>query len=150
MSLKLALSPAVAADGRLLWRWRNEAETRRNSIDPAKVPFSRHLEWFGRKLQASDCVILIARDAKGRPLGQVRVDLGKGGAATVSISVDKSARGRGVGTELLRRLPVKVKGRRVRRLVAFVKPENLASVLAFLRAGFRFRRLEAGLYRLER
>lgn len=148
MSLKLA--PAAAVDGRLIWRWRNEAQARRSSPDPARIPLARHLEWFDRKLQAADCAILIAKDAKGRPVGQVRLDLGQGGVATVSITVDKAARGRGVGTEILQSIPAKVKGRRVRRLIAFVKPDNLASVLAFLRAGFRFRRLEAAMYRLER
>lgn len=150
MSPKLTLVPAAAADGKLIWRWRNEPEARRQSPNSKKIPLAGHLEWFARKLQAPDCAILIAKDAKGRPLGQVRLDLAKGGAATVSIVVDKAARGRGVGTELLRRIPAKVKGRRVRRLVAFVKPENLASVFAFLKAGFRFSRVEASMYRFER
>lgn len=150
MPAKLRLSPAMAKDARLVWNWRNEVEARRNSPDPKRIPLKHHLAWFARKLQAPDCAILLAKDAKGRPVGQVRLDLDGQGAATISLTVAKEARGKGYGTEMLRRVPTKVKGRRIRRLVALVKPDNLASVLAFVRAGFRFSRLEAAMYRFER
>ena len=64
------------------------------------------------------------------------------GIAEFSIYVASHARGRGVGTELCRRLARDAAGRGVWKLVGKVFPENLACVRMVGRCGFR----EVGLH----
>jgi L-amino acid N-acyltransferase YncA len=65
------------------------------------------------------------------------------GIAECSIYVASDARGRGVGTELCRRLAQEAAGRGLWKLVGKVFPENLACVRMVGRCGFR----EVGLHR---
>jgi L-amino acid N-acyltransferase YncA len=65
------------------------------------------------------------------------------GIAECSIYVARSARGRGVGTELCRQLVQEATGRGLWKLVGKVFPENLACVRMVGRCGFH----EVGLHR---
>lgn len=151
---RLRLVPATERDGKLIWAWRNDPAARRNSLNPGRISLAHSLRWLHAKLTDPRCLILIARSPDGAPLGQVRLDWAGRGAADVSISVARLSRGRGAATQMLRALPRKVGGRRVRRLRAVIKPENVASVVAFVKAGFRFSALvrRGGLtaYRLDK
>ena len=147
-------APATQEDGRLLWSWRNDSLARRNSLDSAKIPWTRHRRWLRKKLADRRCVILIAKDGKRGPLGQLRLDLAGRRAAAVSIAVGKRFRGQGLAAEMLRRIPADLAGRPLDRCIAYIKPDNIASVVAFVKAGFEFRslrRLKGSLmYRLEK
>lgn len=60
-----------------------------------------------------------------------------GGVADVMVYVESAARGRGVGTELLRALVQASEEARIWTLTAGIFPENEASIRAHERAGFR-------------
>jgi RimJ/RimL family protein N-acetyltransferase len=66
----------------------------------------------------------------------VRFDI-EGREATISISLDPAQRGKSLGTLLIwaacRKL---VRESNVERIIAFIKPDNVASVRAFEKAGF--------------
>jgi RimJ/RimL family protein N-acetyltransferase len=76
-------------------------------------------------------------EADGNPAGQVRFDIDAVGRAEVDISIAPEYRGHGYGAEALRlasaRLFVDTGSAEV---VAHIKPDNLASVRTFERAGF--------------
>lgn len=151
--VRLRWRPAALSDGRLLWRWRNDPATRRQSGHSERVPWGEHREWLARRLDAPGFGLWIALDGKGVPLGQLRLESAEPGCAEVSISVASGLRGRGIGTAMLRQAPRRLGRTTMRRLLARVKPENPASAIAFLRAGFRFIRVErrrgASFYLLE-
>lgn len=134
---RIELVPATEKDGRLIWAWRNDPAARRNSLNPGKISLGHSLRWLKGKLSDDRCLILVARSA-GKPVGQLRLDLVRPGTAQVSISVDPKSRGRGIGTLMLRAVPDRLSGRRLTRCLAVVKPDNVASVVAFVKAGFRF------------
>lgn len=150
--LTLELVAAAESDARRILAWRNDAVSRRNSLDTRKVGLRTHLRWFRAKLADPACRILVARARGGKPVGQLRLDAVADGTAEVSIVVDPACRGRGVGTAMLRSIPDG--GRRLRRLVAYVRPDNASSAVAFLKAGFRFsalvRRRGVAAYRLHK
>lgn len=135
---RLVLRRARAEDSARLLAWRNDPDTRRWFLDPARVPPAAHHAWFTRRLHDDRSRIYIA-EAAGTPVGQLRLDRRGRLAAEVSFSVDRGHRGHGYGTLLLKRAPAAARrDLGVGRLVAHVKPDNVASAIAFLKAGFRF------------
>ncbi len=133
----LTLRPAVERDSRLLWEWRNDPVVRAASFSTDPIPWEDHCRWLSARLQHPDCRILIAEDAAGDPVGQVRLDR-EGDRATISVSVASGRRTSGLGTALIRAAVNRAFVHEEVRLVeAWIRPENRASQAAFLKAGFR-------------
>jgi RimJ/RimL family protein N-acetyltransferase len=131
----VTLRPATRADGRALWRWRNDPATRRASFDGREVTLEKHARWIDESLARSDRRIWIVT-AAGLNVGMVRLDL-EGPTASVSINLAPEARGRGLGPAALRALAAEAFGPLgLHTLRARVKRNNRASVGAFRKAGF--------------
>ena len=127
-------------DGEILFRWRNDPTARRQYLNSGMVRRSDHDRWFARTLADPRCCIYLAEDPHGRRIGQFRLQRCRGGAE-ISVSVARQARGHGIGALLVRRgAAVARRDLGVRRVVAYVRPENIASAVAFLKAGYRFSR----------
>lgn len=135
VSLRLRL--AKLEDARMFWEWVNDPAVRRASFSGEHVAWDEHLEWFCRRLRDEACIMFVVEDAEGVPVGQVRFDIDERQEAEVDVSVIRERRGQGYGSaaitaaveELLRRKPV-------RRINAYIKSTNVASVRAFENAGF--------------
>lgn len=132
----LALRPAGLGDAEMAWHWRNSPDVRRHSFASAPIPLESHLAWWSSTLEAADRLLLIGTLA-GIPAGVLRLDL-TGEVATLSIYLDPALTGLGVGPALLRRLHEWIPRYlpAIRRIEAFVKPDNGASRKAFLLAKF--------------
>jgi RimJ/RimL family protein N-acetyltransferase len=138
----ITLRRARPDDSALLLAWRNDPSTRRWYLNPAPVGGAEHAAWFGRVLRSPGSRIYVAAEG-GRPVGQLRLDR-RGRRAEVSFSVAAAHRGRGIGVAVLKRTPsVARRDLAVSRLVAHVVPDNVASAVTFLKAGYRFSGLEA-------
>lgn len=137
--MNVRLRRAVDSDRALLRSWRNDPETVRNSLVARRVGAAEHARWFAAK-QADPRARLFVILSGRRPAGQVRLDLGPRREAEVSIAVAPEMRGRGIATHALRAAAAPARRLGAEKLVARVKPGNLASVMAFLKAGFRFAR----------
>ena len=142
-AIAVRLRPARAADCRPIWLWRNDEETRQQSVDSSVIPYEVHERWFAEAL-ASDrrklYVVLVespnACVVEREAAGVVRLDL-DGPRATVSIHLAPGRRGRGLGTAALRALTDLAFGQlAVDELVAAVKQDNRASLGAFAKVGF--------------
>jgi UDP-2,4-diacetamido-2,4,6-trideoxy-beta-L-altropyranose hydrolase len=125
------------ADAALLWRWANDAETRRRSFHSAPIPYAEHLAWLEARVAAEATRLWIFSDERG-PVGQVRLDLGAG-EAEVSLAVAPERRGQGLGTEMLRQALCSIRAEWPGglRLLARVFADNLPSLRMFRRCGFR-------------
>jgi len=124
-------------DAALLWRWANDAETRRNAFDPAPIPYESHVGWLERRLASEATRLLIFSDEAG-PVGQVRFDLADG-VAEIDIAIAPERRGQGLGTGMLR---AALDGLRAEwgegvRPRAHVLAHNERSLRMFRRCGFR-------------
>jgi UDP-2,4-diacetamido-2,4,6-trideoxy-beta-L-altropyranose hydrolase len=122
------------SDATTLLDWQRDQETRRyarNSAVPTEV---EHRAWFAAKRADPGCIFHLL-ECGGRSAGFVRLDRDRAKAAfEVSIVVAPDRRGLGVGRaglELVHRL---LPGE---RLLAFVKPDNEASLRLFAAAGYR-------------
>ena len=139
--LAVRLRRTTTSDADLLLGWANDPATRAASFHPDSIDRAGHVRWLASCLAAPTTGFWIG-ESDGRPIGQVRVELGADtvGDDTVgeiSISIAPDARGMGLGRALLlaaideagRTLPVD-------RLLARVRLDNPASLALFAGAGF--------------
>lgn len=133
----LQIRPVADEDCRLLWEWANDPSVRALSFQPSSIPWEEHVAWFGRKTADPNCHLYIVTDEAKHPVGQVRFDIQPDGSAETSISISKECRNRGYGTEALRlACHAFYQAVQVTRIVAYCKPQNLASIRVFEKAGF--------------
>ena len=129
------LREATIEDRDLLYEWANDPETRRASFHTEKIAYEEHCRWFDKILNDENELQFILVD-QDEPVGQVRLTL-EGEDAVVSYSIAPDKRGLGYGKEIIRLTQDLARERsNIRRLVAQVKPSNLASVSCFENCGF--------------
>jgi len=134
--VRLRLRNARTEDCQMLWEWANDADVRAASFSTDAIPWAVHVSWFSNKIGNNGSRIFIAEDDQGSPVGQIRFDI-DGREAEVNISVAKEKRGRGFAVPAIEAAVHKLFAEVDCDLVhAFVKPENIASMRAFQRAGF--------------
>ena len=132
----LTLRDATPEDCQRIWEWRNEPLTRESSFDTSCIPYQDHERWFLLKLRDSGTAIFVASDAASRKVGYARFSI-ENDQAEISVSVDQSERGKGYGSAAIRAGSDRVlSNSTVKRIVAYVKLDNPASLATFKRAGF--------------
>ncbi|MDE6686439.1 MAG: GNAT family N-acetyltransferase [Lachnospiraceae bacterium] len=131
--MSLYLRKANERDKKILFDWANESETRANSFHQEKISWEEHSGWYDRMMQAEDVLIYIVMDFM-KPVGQVRLNI-EDDAGRISYSVDKECRGDHLGQKMLALMEKEAAGK-VTRLVAEVKPDNLASRRNFEKLGY--------------
>ncbi|AOY84370.1 UDP-2,4-diacetamido-2,4,6-trideoxy-beta-L-altropyranose hydrolase [Moorena producens JHB] len=135
---KLRLRAVGKDDCELLWRWANDPEVRASAFSSTSIPWQEHVQWFTRKLQDSNCHILIALNRQDNPIGQIRFDIQDSQQAEIDISLDKSKRGLGFGSEMIKLAVNQIFScTSVQAVHAFIKPNNYPSIKAFEKAQFR-------------
>jgi UDP-2,4-diacetamido-2,4,6-trideoxy-beta-L-altropyranose hydrolase len=141
----LQLRPATTADEALLLRLANDPLVRANSFSPEPIAPADHQRWFQAGLADANRLQLIARDAQGCPLGQIRFDrqpppVAEGPCqALIDLSLDRCVRGQGLATELVR-LGLQAMQQHWgpgTEVVAEVLAGNTASQATFAKAGFQ-------------
>ncbi len=138
----LQLRALREGDRRLLWEWANDPEVRSASFSSDPIPWDTHTSWFNAKLPEPPNTslshrVFIAEDEEGVPVGQIRFEKHADAHWDVGLSLSKDFRGRGLASRLI--------AIGIRELIAdaghasmhaYVKPQNVASVKSFERAGF--------------
>ncbi|WP_342449232.1 UDP-2,4-diacetamido-2,4,6-trideoxy-beta-L-altropyranose hydrolase [Acetomicrobium sp. S15 = DSM 107314] len=139
MGLKaLRLRPACEEDCQLLWEWANDAQVRESAFCSVLIPWEEHVKWFNDKLSDPNCLVFIAEDQKGIPIGQIRFDI-EGEQAEVDVSIDKGKRGLGYGAYIIENgVKELFQNTMVKTVHAFIKPDNISSTKSFEKAGFRY------------
>ena len=148
----LRLRKVLQEDCDLLFTWANDPQVRQNSIHTEPILWDTHVAWFADKLADSNCLHLIAEDADGLPVGQIRFDIStvltectdrESLKAEISLSMDRNQRGKGRGTAIIAQgLTVLFHKTNVLCAHAWIHPQNEPSQRAFLRAGFSYTEIE--------
>ncbi|MBI4555993.1 MAG: GNAT family N-acetyltransferase [Candidatus Hydrogenedentes bacterium] len=134
---QLLLRDATFDDAERLWVWANDPDTRESSFHTGFIPWSEHAAWLKRKLQDPACELWLACDPDGTPFAEIRFDL-DGATAVISITVAPQQRGQGLGTVALQGATERLfESTDTSQIVGYVKPDNQASMRAFLKAGFQ-------------
>lgn len=130
------LREATKQDMEMLYGWANEPTVRRNSFSENEIAFEDHVCWFEEMLQREDVkqYIFICDDI---PVGQIRITV-QGDDAEIDYSICLEKRCMGLGKEIIDRLGERMQKDfpQVKKLVAKVKAENIASQKVFLDTGF--------------
>ncbi|MCR9160625.1 MAG: GNAT family N-acetyltransferase [Nannocystaceae bacterium] len=133
---EVALRDATWAEARQVWSWNNAPDVRRASLDSEPIALEDHERWYRAKLGDAAYHIWIAR-ADGDDVGVVRVEENRQGVGVVSIALDASARGRGLGRRALAGACRAYFQRRPGgALEAWIHDANEASLRCFERCGF--------------
>jgi RimJ/RimL family protein N-acetyltransferase len=127
---------ATMDDAELLHRWRNHPTVRVASHTTDPIPWETHVQWLAASLMRDDRHVLVA-ERRGCQFGTLRFDIA-GNQATVSIAVDPSRHGSGIGPAILDAGERWLRSHdgRVRHLRAEIRAGNEASVRAFRAAGY--------------
>ena len=135
----LHLRPVNANDEWLLFNWANDPSARFFSINRDYVTIQEHRRWFASGLHNKNRFHWIAVDKLGCAFGQIRFDLiDESNTVRVSISLDESARGKGLSKILLSSGIKAVRDQlgANTRVVAQIFSSNPASIACFLGVGF--------------
>jgi UDP-2,4-diacetamido-2,4,6-trideoxy-beta-L-altropyranose hydrolase len=133
---EMNLRRARELDSRLLFGWANDPVTRAVSFHSTGISWEDHTRWFAERLHDSQSVVYIGENVAGEPVGLVRFQI-QGDTAVLSVNVAPEFRGQGWGRELITFSTRSLfRGFSVRRVHAFVKPDNRASVRLFETSGF--------------
>ncbi|MDG1873860.1 MAG: UDP-2,4-diacetamido-2,4,6-trideoxy-beta-L-altropyranose hydrolase [Mariniblastus sp.] len=137
-SMMYSFRVAQRADAELMLGWRNDPEVRSVSFRNDSIAISAHRKWLDQRLRDPATTIWISEDERGNPVGQIRLETSKDcSTAVVSIIVDQSLRGRGIGKTMIMRAAEEFFSKTtVRQIVAQIRPGNVASEKAFRTAGF--------------
>lgn len=118
--------------------WANDNTVRSNAINSDEIAIEDHTSWFLKKTEDRNTLMLVFTEEE-TPAGQLRIDIDeKLNQGLIDYSVDKSFRGKGFGTYILKEgfkyfsiiHPGLI-------LVGLVKQNNHASAKAFTSAGFK-------------
>ena len=136
-SEELYLRAAIPSDMDMLFRLANDETVRNNSFHTAPISYEEHIEWF-RKMMEDDSQLQFVIMADGQPIGQIRLTL-DGDNAEIGYSIIPEKRGIGLGGEAIHLIKTLVRREYpyIRKLTAYVKPENVASIYCLEENGFR-------------
>jgi len=134
----LSLVKANIKHKNLLFNWRNEENTIKNSITNRPVKYYVHKRWFRRRLRIQPTLFWIYKK-KNLNLGTIRLDK-KNRSYFLSYSIDKKFRRKGYGSKIIREM---LKKKIIKNILnkgfeifAIVKRENKPSVKAILSNNF--------------
>lgn len=135
------IEKAKATDVRDIFNLSNDEAVRQSSFNSNQIVWADHVAWFNKKIQSDDCFYFVAKDAFGRFIGQIRFDKFEPnveqGCWLVSISLCKEFRGMGIGSLLLQQATQDVlRLYNVKKIYAYIKEINQASVKSFSKSGY--------------
>lgn len=135
----IVLRPARKSDEKNILSWRNNPAVRKASIQTIKISALQHHHWFQQKLHDNYSQLLIAESA-GTAIAVLRYDFSKNkSSAVVSIFLTPKFIGSGLGSEVLKAGTVWLRKhfRKIKRINAVIRSENIASIKSFTSAGYR-------------
>jgi RimJ/RimL family protein N-acetyltransferase len=130
---------AILDDLSLYFDWANDPDTRRQSFSTEPIPMDTHRAWFARQLADPNALLLVFEtdDTASQAVGQVRFARETDDRAIISLSVAADFRGQGLASRLIdAACAVCAEQWGSVTVLAYIRPENAASVRAFGRAGF--------------
>jgi len=127
---------AVESDCIFIFNWRNDFYTKKMSLNNSEISYDEHCAWYEETLNNPLKIIFIGENDHDR-VGVCRFDLDNNNLiAEISINLNPSFRGKGLGKDLLISSIDKFEKENKFLLVAFIKKENIASQNLFEYAGF--------------
>ena len=133
---EISIRTANINDLPVYYKWVNEKEVRRNSVNQSDIDLASHKKWFEARLKNKNAVLYYF-EKNGIPIGQVRFDK-ENDHAEIDYSIDSKFRGKGYGTIILMRAASAYMQKHPGiKIIAKVKESNAASNKVFIKTGFK-------------
>ena len=133
----LKLREATKNDVDLTFQWASDPNIRKYSFQQEAITQEMHYAWYNSKINDPDCLyLLLEKDSE--VIGSIRYDINTENEAIISYLIDNNYHGHGYGNAILS-LSLGVlteKHPRLKQLIGFVVPENIASRKIFERQGY--------------
>jgi RimJ/RimL family protein N-acetyltransferase len=132
----LMLRPATESDSGDILAWRNSPAVRKNCFQKDPIAQKEHDRWFSARMNDNNVRIYLALLGQ-KKAGVIRFEP-KDGALSVSVHLNPSFLGKGIGTELIRQGTAKCFDETGAKspILAVIKTDNIASQRAFSKAGY--------------
>jgi RimJ/RimL family protein N-acetyltransferase len=135
---KLFFRKAIESDVKLVFNWANDEMVRQNSFNSNLIDFEKHCDWYKRCLSNSLIDIYMFFDDNYTLLGIVRFQKINKKNSVISISIDKTQRGKGIAKKMLiKASQFYLSFNLYYTIIAYIKPQNLASISIFKNAGYK-------------
>ena len=133
---KLSFVRATGKDVDILFEWTNDPTVREQSLSNHTISHEEHINWFANKLTDKNCYLYIVYKNE-MPAGMIRFDV-QDNKCTLSYLVDKSQRGKGIGTEITKQGIKKFLNESAfcGVISAVVKASNISSIKIFEKEKF--------------
>jgi|TARA_B110001452_G_scaffold108979_1_gene90442 RimJ/RimL family protein N-acetyltransferase len=132
---QLRLEDAQIEDSRILFNWRNEISTRKQSFNTSTIEWEEHYNWFNKKLLSNKSIIYILKNEHIK-VGQIRLDYSDG-FWEIDYSIDQNHRGKGFGMAIVKKCINKPLNKKFK---AIVKIGNISSQKVFEKLNFKFQK----------
>ncbi len=133
----LQLREATKNDVDITFRWASDTNIRKYSFQQEAITQEMHYAWYNSKINDPSCLyLLLEKDSE--VIGSIRYDINTENEALISYLIDNNYHGHGYGNAILS-LSLGVlteKNPRLKQLIGFVVPENIASRKIFERQGY--------------
>jgi UDP-2,4-diacetamido-2,4,6-trideoxy-beta-L-altropyranose hydrolase len=131
------LAKAEIADINAIFEWRNHPDIRRYFFNANPISWNDHEQWFNRKLKDHNTAIYVACHIENK-IGSIRFE-NKGEMINISVMLNPTYLGEGFGSKIIKLGVEKfIKDRSPKKhLIAEIKADNIASINAFKKAGFK-------------
>jgi len=137
MSKKIVLREVNIKDREIIFKWRNDRESRKQSFTTQPISYSQHLRWFKKTLHDPSCSFYIGINEKGEKCGVVRFNMKNDSVAEINVVVSPGERRKGIGREIIcKGVNLFFKKRKTKLVIARIKEKNIASLKAFSITGF--------------
>lgn len=131
----MKLRKATMDDCKDIFIWRNDATTRKMSIDTKEINFEDHVNWLENALNNNELKLYII-EYENSKIGVVRFDR-DGHDLIISINLNPAFRGQGLANNSLTLAIDEIRKEWVfDKIIAKIKSENKASFKLFERCGF--------------
>ena len=130
------LRKAITTDSEIVFKLSNGPVVRQQSINKNLITWGEHLQWFNRRIDDNNYLFLLAFDKDDKFIGQIRFQI-EDTLATVSISITKEFRGKGLSKKIIKVACSKLfNEHNIKLIFAYILPDNYASINGFKSAGF--------------
>ncbi|OGJ09765.1 hypothetical protein A2356_02170 [Candidatus Nomurabacteria bacterium RIFOXYB1_FULL_39_16] len=138
MQHKITIRPAVWKDIWEIYRLSNSPEVRAVSIQNHNIIKDEHESWYRNKLNERDSHIFVISNLDDKFIGTIRLDKSGSNKFTLSIILDQSFRGFGIGPMAISQV-VGIMSQKYPnyQIAAFAKEGNLASIKTLRKSGFK-------------
>lgn len=135
----LSFRKATQADMMLYFEWANDEGVRKQSYQTGAISLEDHKKWFLKKMNDSNCLMLLFENEAKVPVGQVRFQKENEKVYVIGISLAKEFRGKGLaGAILVMASDHFFEIYPETSIYAYIKLTNTESVRSFVKAGFVF------------